>query len=176
MSSVEVSGEFDLDKVAARGIQLCREDQWERGLRYLSAVAQSGEGKGQLPALFYSYLGAATARIQKQYKSGLQLCQRAVEMEFYQPESYLNLARTYLLLEDRRKAYEALAKGLRIDPANRLLRKLRRDEFARQRLIIPFLSRSNLINRLLGRLRHDIRLTERRHKAKVQEDKELYQL
>ncbi len=111
-------------------------------------------GPPSFPGLFYSYLGFGIARFDRRVREGVALCEHAVKREFYQPENYVNLARTYLLADDRRRASETVLAGLKIDPDDRGLGDLLEELGIRRRPVIPFLSRRNPLNHLLGRLRH----------------------
>ena len=119
------------------------------------AVSQEGRRK-DLPSLLYSYLGYALARSHGDVSRGLRFCKRAVRMEFYQPENYLNLARTELLAKNRRAAHRAVRRGLDFDPSHQALLELQNDLGERRDPVISFLGRRNLLNRILGRLRHDL--------------------
>ncbi len=142
--------------VYERGLERCRNGDWQDGLVDLAFLAERGS-HGDVPALCYSYLGYGLAHHRGQIKKGLRLCKHAVKLEFYQPECYLNLART-ALLDDRyrRKAADAVLDGLEIDPEHPELLELRRELGARRSPIIPFLSRRNLVNRILGWIRHQL--------------------
>lgn len=135
-----------------RALTLCREGDWDGGLFYLGRLAESGERGSDLPGLFYSYLGYGIARCQGRKKEGLKLCQHSIKVEFYEPENYLNLARTCLLLHDRAGAVRAVKGGLKVDSQNLELLALHRDLGIRRAPAIPFLSRGNFLNRLLGYL------------------------
>jgi len=136
-----------------RGIECCRREEWDQGLLYLGQITRSDERNG-LPGLFYSYLGYGIARCQRRFEEGRKLCEHAIKVEFYQPENYLNLARTCLLTSDRDAAVRAIRRGLKIDPHNLELLSLQRQVGVRGAPVLPFLSRSNLVNRILGRIRH----------------------
>ncbi|HEX2641952.1 MAG TPA: hypothetical protein VHU81_03095 [Thermoanaerobaculia bacterium] len=136
-----------------RGLEACRKGDWAIGLRYLGDVAQSG---ATLPGVFYSYLGYGIARYQNRVGEGLKLCQHSIKVEFYQPENYVNLARTYILSNDRSGAVKTIRSGLKIDPQNPELLELYRDLGIRQLPVLSFLSRSNPLNRFLGGVRHAI--------------------
>lgn len=142
-----------MEVVLERGLAACRRGDWDRGLADLGRLADL---QTELPAVFYSYLGYGVALREKRIRDGIRLCQHAVKLEFYQPENYLNLARTYLLADNRRKAFEAVSKGLQMDRGNRELRGLLQQMGARRRPVIPFLSRDNPVNRFLGRVRNDM--------------------
>jgi hypothetical protein len=149
---VQLGASEPVETVLVRAVELCRRDEWTKALPLLKQVWESG--RTGLPPLFYSYLGHAVARVERRVQDGLQLCQQAVKVEFYQPDNYLNLARTQVLAHDKAGAVKSLQKGLKLDPKHRGLLALQNEIGVRKRPIIPFLSRGNLINRLLGNLRH----------------------
>lgn len=144
---------------------LCRHGKWDLGLTDLGKLAEN-DTQGDLPSVFYSYLGYGIALRERRIREGLRLCQHAIKIEFYQPENYLNLARTHLLAENRKKAYEAVTKGLKIDRGHRGLRTLLTEMGARKRPVLPFLSRDNFFNRLLGRIRHDLKTPRKKARGK----------
>jgi tetratricopeptide (TPR) repeat protein len=135
-------------------IERCRRGGWREGLPALARIAEQEARPGALPALVYSYLGYGIALRQQRLSEGLKLCQHAVKMEFYQAENYLNLARTLVLGGHRRAAVRAVADGLKVEPDNEQLLDLRHELGLRKRPVLSFLSRSNPINTLLGRIRH----------------------
>ncbi|NJL29834.1 MAG: hypothetical protein HC897_19055 [Thermoanaerobaculia bacterium] len=138
-----------------RGLERCRSGQWELGLEDLISIYGSVR-RSDLPGLFYSYMGFGLARNLGQLDRGLKLCHRAIELEFYQPDNYLNLARTQLLSKNRGGAVQAVEQGLQIDPNHPELLELQQALGARRAAVIPFFSRHNPLNRFLGRLRHDL--------------------
>ncbi len=143
----------DLSDVLRRGIERCRRGDWETGLAFLGRVAEA-ERSTALPGLFYSYLGYGIALRQRRVQEGLKLCQHSVKIQFYEPENYVNLARTYLLAGDRPGAIRTVLEGLKVIRQHPTLLKLHRELGIRSQPILPFLSRSNPLNQLLGRLRH----------------------
>jgi hypothetical protein len=148
-------GRPELAETLHRGLDLCRIGEWDRGLAILGYLAQSAD-RGALPGLFYSYLGYGIARCERRVEEGVKLCQHAIKVEFYQPENYLNLARTHLLNGDRRGAVRAIERGLKIDPHHLELLTLEREIGVRRLPVLPFVSRDHPVNRFLGRLRHRI--------------------
>ncbi|HYL05456.1 MAG TPA: hypothetical protein VE075_05420 [Thermoanaerobaculia bacterium] len=135
-------------------IERCRRGGWKDGLPALAHIAEQDQRPGALPALVYSYLGYGIALRQQRLAEGIRLCQHAVKLEFYQAENYLNLARTQLLAGHRRAAVRAVADGLKVEPDSAPLLELRRELGVRRRPPLPFLSRGNPLNLLLGRIRH----------------------
>ncbi|HEY6324274.1 MAG TPA: hypothetical protein VJA16_22250 [Thermoanaerobaculia bacterium] len=144
----------DMTDAMRDAIERCRRGGWREGLPALARIAEQETRPGALPALVYSYLGYGIALRQQRLSEGLKLCQHAVKMEFYQAENFLNLARTLVLGGHRRAAVRALADGLKVEPDNEQLLELQHELGQRKRPVLSFLSRSNPINSLLGRIRH----------------------
>ncbi len=140
--------------MAWKGIELCRQGDWQDGLYWLSLAAKAKEDNDQLPALFYAYLGYGVAKYQKQQRQGLKLCRKAIELEFYQPESYDFLARIHLLMKDRRAAYDTVERGLEVDSTHAGLLALRSELGERRPPVLSFLPRQHTLNRWLGMVRH----------------------
>ena len=149
----QLSGAKPAD-IAWKGIEFCRQGDWKEGLYWLSLAAEAKSDADQLPALFYSYLGFGVARYQKQKEQGLKLCRRAVELEFYQPEGYYFLARTHLLVADRRAAFDVVERGLEVDSTHDGLLALRAELGERLPPVLSFLPRHHALNRWLGMARH----------------------
>ena len=143
----------DVYDVLRRGIERCRRGDWDTGLAFLGRVAEADHASA-LPGLFYSYLGYGIALRQKRVQEGLKLCQHSVKIQFYEPENYINLARTYLLAQDRPGAIRAVLDGLKVVRRHPTLLQLHKELGIRAAPVLPFLSRSNPLNMLLGRLRH----------------------
>lgn len=139
---------------AWRGIDLCREGDWQEGFYWLSLAADSSVDTNAVPSLFFAFLGYGLAKIQGQVSEGVRLCRRAVDLDIYQPESYLYLASTLLLAGDRRSAIDAVEQGLQIDATHEGLRLLKIQLGRRRQPVLPFLDRQNFVNRSLGLLRH----------------------
>lgn len=137
-----------------QGVALCRTGNWDEGLVCLNHILQTSKPGTEFPGMFYSYLGYGIARKENRIAEGLKLCQKAVALEFYEPCHFLNLARVHLLAGNRRAVARVLGEGLRLDPNHVGLQKLQKIFGIRKRPVIPFLSRDNFINRLLGSVRH----------------------
>jgi len=141
---------------AQRGIDLCRAGKWKAGMETLGNIAEADRQGTELPGLFYSYLGYGIARFERRGKEGLALCQHAIKVQFYEPENYVLLARVYLLRRRRGKAIEALHRALKLNSRHPEAVKLAREIGFRRRTVIPFLSRGNPVNKVLGKLRHSL--------------------
>lgn len=147
----------DYQAEAEQGIALCRQGDWAEGLPRLRRAARAEETRvlrGELPPLFYSYYGLGIAQYDRKIREGKELCERAAAKAFFQPEAYLNLALVAVLDSDRSIAVGAVQRGLSIDPDHPRLLRLAEKLGVRRRPVLPFLSRDNLLNRILGRWRH----------------------
>jgi tetratricopeptide (TPR) repeat protein len=100
-----------------------------------------------------SYFGLCLALIEKRYKDGIDLCKRAIDLEFYNGDHYANLARTYVAAGNRKKAVETAEQGLKLIPEHELLTEVRAELGVRARPAVPFLDRSNPVNVQLGHAR-----------------------
>jgi hypothetical protein len=138
------------------GLECCRRGDWNEGLRYLGRITEAGHST-DLPGLFYSYLGYGIALVDRRIREGLKLCKHSIKVGFYEPENHVNLARTCLLANDRSGAVRAIRDGLKIDPQNAELRRMRKDLGVRSSPVLPFLDRANPLNVILGRFRHSLR-------------------
>lgn len=136
------------------GIRACSQGEWSTGLAHLSCLEHWADThRGQVPGLFYSYLGHAAARCSGRKVEGLEMCLYAIEIEPGQPMNYLNLARFYILGHDRPQAVHTLRRGLALDPEHEGLLSFQRTLGVRRPPVIPFLSREHPLNCLLGRWR-----------------------
>src|SRR5947207_9837229 len=107
-----------------------------------------------------SFFGLSLALVQRKYKAAIDLCKRAIDLEFYNGDHYANLARVYLAAGQRKKAVDTAEAGLKLAPANEELMKVRGDIGVRARPTVPFLDRINPINLSLGQARHAKKVAE----------------
>ncbi|MDH3402659.1 MAG: hypothetical protein OES32_00620 [Acidobacteriota bacterium] len=145
-----------LKRLAERGVHYCRQGDWDTGMACLARVAEADAGGAELPSLFYSYLGFGIAYRERRVREGIELCRRACHLSFYEPENFVNLARTCLLAGNRGEAYRAIERGYALDPEEPALSKLHAKLGVRRAPVLRFLERRHPINRLLGRFRHGL--------------------
>lgn len=100
-----------------------------------------------------SYFGLCLALVRKQYKAAVELCKRAVDLEFYNGDHYANMARVYLAAGNRKKAVETADQGLKLVPGHEYLHEVREELGVRAKPLVPILDRSNPINVSLGQAR-----------------------
>ena len=101
-----------------------------------------------------SFFGLCLALVQRKYKEAIDLCKRALDLEFYNGDHYANLTRVYVAAGNRKKAIETAEAGLKILPEHEELLKARAELGVRSRPSVPFLDRSHPINVSLGHARH----------------------
>jgi hypothetical protein len=100
-----------------------------------------------------SYGGLVLATEGGDVKTGLLWCERALELAFYDPQMYINLARLHEQTGWKTQAAQVLRRGLRIDPGNKkLLAEINRVN-PRTPNAIPALPRNHPLNRYLAKLR-----------------------
>jgi tetratricopeptide (TPR) repeat protein len=107
-----------------------------------------------------SFFGLCVALVSKKYKIAVDLCRRAIDLEFYNGDHYANLARVYSAAGNRKKAIETAEAGLKIVPEHEELLKARRELGMRSRPAVPFLDRAHPINVTLGQSRHAKKIAE----------------
>ncbi len=129
----------------------------ERLKEAYQAFRKAFEMKGGDPR-YMSYYGYMLAKVGGRLKEGLVLCERAASREFYRSELYYNLAQVYMLVGNRKKAYETLRKGMTLDKTNKnIVRELEKMGI-RKPPVFPFLDRKNAINKMAGKLLYRLRL------------------
>jgi tetratricopeptide (TPR) repeat protein len=101
-----------------------------------------------------SYFGLCLALVQKKIKPAIDLCKRAIELQFYNVDHYANLASVYIAAGHRKKAIETIDQALKTHADDETLLEVRRQLGIRSRPSVPFLDRSNPINVTLGQARH----------------------
>jgi len=113
-----------------------------------------------------SWFGLCVALVRKEYRAAVDLCQRAIDLEFYNGDHYANLSRVYSAMGKRRKAVETADQGLKLAPGHEYLHEVRRQLGVRSRPAVPFLDRTNPINVSLGQARHAKKSADRERKKR----------
>jgi len=138
------------------GIEAARKGDFERGLIFLAEayLRLSREPDGKIPPAALSWYGLCLAMHRGRFREASEFCQLAIDREFYSSEHYLNLARVWVAGKSRRKAVEAIQRGLSVEPDDPRLNQLRIEFGARRPPVVAFLHRDHPLNQALGRLRH----------------------
>jgi hypothetical protein len=103
---------------------------------------------------YLSYVGVLVAITEKRYAYGESLCREALAMKYNHAQLYLNLAQVCHEAGRDRDATVTLQKGF-ISTGHdlRICRALEKVG-GRRAPVMPFVHRTNSLNRILGRLRH----------------------
>ncbi|MFZ3072778.1 MAG: hypothetical protein WA162_06020 [Thermodesulfobacteriota bacterium] len=99
---------------------------------------------------YMSYYGMCAALRWGKIGLGLELCTKAIKKEFFKTEYYINLGKVYMASGNKKGAITVLSKGLRFDTDNEEIHNLLVELGVRKRPVIPFLKRSNPLNKVLG--------------------------
>jgi hypothetical protein len=103
---------------------------------------------------FMSWYGVTLVLVERNSNLGVMLVDQALRLGGPDPELLLNQARVHLALNQRERAVRALLRGLELWPEDPRLLAAKDALGTRRAPVVPFLSRNNPLNRLLGRLRH----------------------
>jgi tetratricopeptide (TPR) repeat protein len=101
-----------------------------------------------------SWYGLTLVLVERNSNLGIVLVDEALRAAGPDPELLLNSARVHLALNQRERAARAVTRGLELWPEDACLLAARAAMGTRRTPVIPFLSRSNPLNKVLGRLRH----------------------
>jgi tetratricopeptide (TPR) repeat protein len=160
----------DILKQIDEAVELTKAEEYLRALTIFLEV-YGGENPpspmlSSKTATGLSYFGLCLVLVQKKTKPAIDLCKRAIELEFYNVDHYANLARVYVAAGHRKKALEIVQQGLKSQPEDETLLRVRRELGIRSRPAVPFLDRSNPINVTLGQALHNKTGGEGRAKKK----------
>jgi predicted Zn-dependent protease len=128
-----------------------------RGLEALALFEAALEVEQKLgaktpQARYLSYYGLSLARDGNRPHQGAELCRKAIAVEFFNADLFLNYGCALLLANRRGDAFKTLAKGLSVQANHpEILRELGRMGW-RRRPVLGFLRREHPINVALGKL------------------------
>ena len=138
-----------------KGLRAMGEGRATEALAYFDAAIELEKkfGAPRPQARYLSHYGLCLGTVTPRKYEGVQFCREATTLESYNPDLHWNLGRALLAASRRREAYQALLRGLGLQPDHRgIISELKRMG-VRRRPSLPFLSRANPINVFLGRLR-----------------------
>jgi tetratricopeptide (TPR) repeat protein len=138
-------------------IALTRAEEYLKALTIFIEIYGTAEVppiQSQKDASGLSFFGLCLALVRKQYKNAVDLCKRAIDLEFYNGDHYANLAKVYIAAGQRKKAVETAEQGLKLVPEHDDLIEVRKDLGVRSRPAVPLLDRRHPINVTIGQARH----------------------
>lgn len=112
-----------------------------------------------------SYYGCLEAVINKNLAYGIDTCKRALDLlneqspvsrDFFYPTFYLNLGRAYIAAGKKNDAIKVFEKGLSYDQENKDLLWEAQKLGMRRKPVIPYLKRTNPINKYIGMILHKL--------------------
>ena len=141
--------------------KLLKRKKYESALKLVTAALEQYPDE----PILLSYHGYLEALVNKNYTQGINTCLKAREMvldkaisgrDFFNPVLYLNLGRVYLAAGNKEDAFEAFRMGLIFGNENEDLLCEIREIGMRRKLIVPFLQRSNPVNKYIGKVLHNL--------------------
>lgn len=135
-----------------RAIAEVEREEYLPALVSFADIVKETEGK-PFPTEGLSYFALCLALVEKQYRPAIEMAEKAIDLQFYKAEHYLNLGKIYVAAGDRKKGIEIVDRGLGVVPDDERLRSYRTELGVRQPKPVPFLDRGNPINKSLGRAR-----------------------
>jgi Flp pilus assembly protein TadD len=105
---------------------------------------------------YLSYVGLLSAVAEKRYTSGERLCREALELKCNHAQLYLNLAEVYHQAGRDGDAMTTLQKGFVSTGRDMRIRHALKKIGGRRAPVLSIVKRSHLLNRILGRLRHQM--------------------
>lgn len=144
--------EREAENIANQGIELYEDKQLEEA-HQLFKKAYSLDNQS---AKINSFYGLTLAFVEDKVQKGLELCKKAVSSNIPDPLFYRNIGKLYLKTNNKRLAVAAFYKGLSIDKGNRKIYEEFKVLGIRRRPFLAFLSRSNFLNKYIGKLTYKL--------------------
>jgi uncharacterized protein HemY len=141
-----VSEEFS--ELMSRGIRECDSGNTLMALMHFKEASRKGE-----TPLLNSYLAYCLAKEHKNYREAIELGRGAVNEQSRNLVLYLNLAKVYILADQRNNALKVLRQATKRGRDERIMQLIKKLGI-RKKPVLPFLQRGNPINIFLGKLRH----------------------
>jgi tetratricopeptide (TPR) repeat protein len=157
-SILRSAGTSDPLQLVQLGIEASRAQRFEQGLVLLGEayLLLSRDKESKIPPAALSYYGLCLAMQRGKAKEAAEYCELALEREFFNVDHYVNLGQVWIRAGHRRKAVDALERGLAVDPSSARLRTLRQSIGIRRPAVIRFLHRDHPVNVALGKVRRRI--------------------
>lgn len=141
--------EEEYNKLMAKGVMLLKQGHAVDAIFVFEEII---ENTGRNSSA-YSLLGLAMAKAKVDMKKAEKYCIEAIKMQPSKADYYSNLAELYLIARKRNKAVMVLERGVKICKSKKALLDKWRMLGMRKSPPLPFLSRSNPVNKYLGLLR-----------------------
>ncbi|MCS7182350.1 MAG: hypothetical protein NZ869_04495 [Thermoanaerobaculum sp.] len=157
MSEVHIPTQDHLKSLLREAVLAIQQRDFGEAYLLLGEALDGYRLRGEkIPALVLSYYALAMGMHTRKFKQAIEFCQSALATEPARVEHYANLAQLYHAAGFRRKAVEAVEKGLQIDASFSRLLQIRATLGWRRPPVIRSLSRDHWLNVFLGRIRHAV--------------------
>lgn len=130
------------EQILKKGIDLARRGKYKEALQFLNMK------NCQKNPMAVSHFAVAT--VMTDCDKAIEICKESVKAEDHNPEIYMNLGRLYAMANRKDLAFKALEQGLKISPKHQGIMGLFNVLGQRKKPVLPFLSRTNIINKMLG--------------------------
>ena len=144
---VDSLAEMDGEELFKVGTQALDAKDYAKAQRYLKAALERERTPNNL-----SQYALALAAHTREIEPSIALCQEAVKKEPKNSEHFLRLGTVYLVAGRKKEAIRIFRLGLRVGRNPTIVRWLQ-VLGDRKKPLIPFLSRTNPLNKYLGKLR-----------------------
>ncbi|MDH3973489.1 MAG: hypothetical protein OEV42_04330 [Deltaproteobacteria bacterium] len=144
--------EEEYNKAMAKGIALLKKGHAVDAVFIFEEIIEKTGPNGAA----YSLLGLSMARAKVEIKKAEKYCIEAIKMHPSRADYYRNLAELYMIARKRNKAIMVLERGVKVCKNKKMLLQKWRMMGMRKSPPLPFLSRSNPVNKYLGLLRRRI--------------------
>jgi tetratricopeptide (TPR) repeat protein len=131
-------------------VRLYRNSDYEGALVIFCEIVAAADRQDVFHNKYRSYEGLT--RVCLGEKHAVELCREVAGPDIDDVEVFYNLALAEYKLNNRRRALQALQRGLSIDAGNPELRRLHALMGSRRQPLISFLGRDNPVNKWLGKL------------------------
>jgi hypothetical protein len=151
------------DRIFDEYMSIVDSTMWEWNPKEALAILTDIMNRHTANPLVFSFHGYLDAAVNKNFSEGINTCweafiilkdQAPYHEKFFHPVLYLNLGKAYLVSGKRKLAITAFQKGLGIDPKNQDLMREMKKLGIRKKPPVPFLGRSNSLNKYLGKILH----------------------
>jgi len=105
-------------------------------------------------ARYLSHYGLCLGTVMQRKHEGVRYCKEAAHLETYNADIQCNLGKVLMEAGLRKEAYRAFLSGLKMDSGHSGIVRALKEMGMRRRPALPFLSRDNRLNVILGKLRN----------------------
>ncbi len=141
---------FNTNKTYKLGQEELRLQNYSQALDHFTVLLDEADYSDPHFDRYQSYTGLCQVLLGE--KEGISLCRKSAATSTPKIENMCNLALAELQLNKRNNAIDAIQKGIKLDPKNNQLKKLKSRLDTRRKPFIPFISRDNFVNVMVGKI------------------------